>query len=74
MGGRQVVQSGMMVWDARVYFIHGRKMLEMSEALSLTHEYQLLRVLFTYIINPIGIINLDSVIHLSLVLLVVMCT
>lgn len=35
MGWRQVTQSRMMVWDARVYFIHGKRMLRRSEALSL---------------------------------------
>lgn len=37
----------------------------------MTRECQLLRILLIYIINPIGIIHLDPMIHLSLVLLVV---
>lgn len=69
MGWRQVTQSRMMVWDARVYFIHGKRMLRRSEALSLKWEYQFIRILFIYIINPIGIINLASVIQWNLLLL-----
>ena len=69
MGWRQVTQSRMMVWDTRVYFIHGKKMLRRSETLSLKWEYQFIRILLIYIINPIGIINLASMIQWNLVLL-----
>lgn len=46
----------MMVWNARIYFIHGRKILEMLEAFPLTYEYQLIRILSIYIINSVDII------------------
>lgn len=61
-------KSRMMVWDARGYFIHERKMLR-SEALSLKWEYQFIRILLIYLINPIGIVNLPSVIHWSMMFL-----
>lgn len=41
----------------------------MSEALSLTCEYQFIRILLIYIINPIGVIDLDPMVFLSLVFL-----
>lgn len=56
-GLRHLLQGRMMLWDAKVYFIRGRKMLRM--ALSLTYEYQFIRILFIYIINTVDIINLD---------------
>ena len=59
-------KSRMMVWDARAYFIHERKMLR-SEALSLKWEYQFIRILLIYLINPIDVVNLPSVIHWSMV-------
>lgn len=69
MNEKWVVQSRMMFWAEKLYVIHGRRMLRMSEVLPLTCEYQFIRILFIYVINPIGIINLDSMIHFSLVLL-----
>lgn len=69
MGWRQVVQSRATVWAARACFIPGRKVLGMPQPLAWTCEYPLIRILFNYIINPTGIINLDSTFHLSLVLL-----
>lgn len=70
MAWRQVTQSRRMVCDARVYFIPGRKMLRMSESLPLTRGYQFIRILLVYIVNPIDVINLVSMIHWSLVLLI----
>lgn len=43
--------------------------MEGGKALPLTCEYQFIRILFINDINPIGIINLESMIHFSLVLL-----
>ena len=68
MGWRQVTKAewwfGM---QECISFMKG-KMLR-SEALSLKWEYQFIRILLIYLINSIGIVNLPSVIHWSMVFL-----